>query len=66
MKGTSITFSCWTGPCPKYPSSPNNSPWSDVIVTYVSFGIKSNNSSTTSSRYRTASIWRLCSIASLS
>src|SRR5262249_52811960 len=48
--GTSRTFGCWIGPWPKYPSSPNSSPWSEVIVMYVFRGARSNNSSTTPSR----------------
>src|SRR5439155_22207274 len=62
--GTSQTFSCWIGPWPKYPSSPNSSPWSEVMVMYVFSGTVSNSSSTTPSRYRTASICRCRNSAS--
>ena len=41
--GTSKTFSCMTGPCPKKRSSPKSSPWSDVTITHVFDGSRSNS-----------------------
>ena len=48
--GTSKTFSCMTGPWPKKRSSPNSSPWSDVTITHVFDGSRSNSRLNTPSR----------------
>src|SRR3954454_13139418 len=56
--GTSKTFSCMTGPWPKKRSSPNSSPWSEVTITHVFDGSRSNRRLTTPSMWPTAPIWR--------